>query len=813
MPEDGSAAASAGSDDPSVARSRVIAAIATANATTIGETIESLPADLAGAALEAEVRAAKAVQAALEERAAMAAELAEAKARAESLKADVDAEVAKRKAAEASSASAAAQHQGAVAQLKTEVRAAKGQGPVSSEAEVAAIAQETRINELQAVVVSLQTQLRSSEMKYQQTALELANAKESVGPTIKAMRGVEDELAHAQRMLRTSEASNVTLTNQLAALQQRMAGVAIGETRPPRPAPPRRPTEGVAAPTAPSLQATGGGGGGGGGGAAPPPTMPTAETATTEEQQAAVKVQAMVRGKNARKDLEAGGGGGSVAPSLNVSGTKHVVAAAAAEEAPLPGSIDEAHRALQLERARVNLLKAEVAAVRDECEAQLERQRRGADRGLREMQSEFARLHRSNAEMREAVSAAESRAQGEAGFRRRAEQGWLAAQQSLERTQAEHQTSRVQVGELEGRLAAAEAVRAELEAAKKTIGSLQGKSASDDARLLELLESQKLNSQHVAVAMGHAQQHAASEYERLQAEHAAQHQATATQAQYFRQRADRANSRCGAAAAALAAARSSLESLLSRLVSATSMADLADQSRLLFEVKAALIDIEERLRRPDSGGGGPGGAGGGAGKGGSRRGQAAAAGAAARAAAAAAAAARAWCGPRRRPWRVRRRPRPARRRCSSCQALAPPLRPPSAARAAASALAAPAGWEASTAAAVSPAAALSVRSAAWAGSRAALNNRRWRGANGRRAAAARSADRRYRRCGAGAGAATQSRLPQPGAASTRRPVGPGGARAPTRGSGAPRAGAAAGRSGAARSGAAGGAEARAVSFS
>ena len=63
-----------------------------------------------------------------------------------------------------------------------------------------------------------------------------------------------------------------------------------------------------------------------------------------------------------------------------------------------------------------------------------------------------------------------------------------------------------------------------------------------------------------------------------------------------------------------------LESLLSRLVSATSMADLADQSRLLFEVKAAMIDIEERLRRPDSAGGGPGGGGGGGvGKGGSKR--------------------------------------------------------------------------------------------------------------------------------------------------------------------------------------------------
>ena len=53
------------------------------------------------------------------------------------------------------------------------------------------------------------------------------------------------------------------------------------------------------------------------------------------------------------------------------------------------------------------------------------------------------------------------------------------------------------------------------------------------------------------------------------------------------------------------------------------MADLADQSRLLFEVKAALIDIEERLRKARLGrrrAGRRGGAGGG-----SRRGQAAAA--------------------------------------------------------------------------------------------------------------------------------------------------------------------------------------------
>ena len=39
------------------------------------------------------------------------------------------------------------------------------------------------------------------------------------------------------------------------------------------------------------------------------------------------------------------------------------------------------------------------------------------------VQSEFARLHRITAEMREAVSGAEGRARGEESFRRRAEQG------------------------------------------------------------------------------------------------------------------------------------------------------------------------------------------------------------------------------------------------------------------------------------------------------------------------------------------------------------------------------------------------------
>ena len=68
----------------------------------------------------------------------------------------------------------------------------------------------------------------------------------------------------------------------------------------------------------------------------------------------------------------------------------------------------------------------------------------------------------------------------------------------------------------------------------------------------ELVESQKMNSQYVAAAMGAAQQQAASEYERLHAESLAAQQQTEAARSYWRHRAERATARCHAAAAALA---------------------------------------------------------------------------------------------------------------------------------------------------------------------------------------------------------------------------------------------------------------------
>ena len=550
--EAGGAAGPAGGDAsaPISWQSRVLAAIAAKNATALNEVLASLPAS-AGAD-EVTVKAGRAASEVLAELAAKQSALTAANQSAADHERNAEAEASRRKQAESSAKSGAAEHQAAQAQMQRDVAVARGTAPASSDAQLRLVAQETRINELQAVVVSLQTKLRSSEMREQQGALELANTKESAGPTLKAMRATEDELAHTQRLLRTSEASNATLTNQLSALQSRSTGVAIatGSSRPAR-----APTQAEGKPgTMPALQAGEARGGG-------------------------------------------GGEGGGV-PFEGVDVEEEV-------EEPMPTSLGDCQHSLTHERARVRLLKAELSAVRAQSEDHIERQRRGADRGLREMQTEFARLHRANAEMKEAANMADHRVSGEVGFRRRAEQGWLKSQQELERAQAELQQQRVQTGELEGRLAAAAAVAADLEGAKKTINALQGKAAADDARLLELLESQKLNSQHVAVAMGHAQQHAAAEYERLQAEHSANHGAALTQINWWRARAEKTKAKAAAAAANLGAARSSLESLLSRLVTATSVADMADQSRLLFEIKAGLIDVEEVLRRPDSSGGVP----------------------------------------------------------------------------------------------------------------------------------------------------------------------------------------------------------------
>ena len=73
------------------------------------------------------------------------------------------------------------------AQLKTDLRAARGQ-KVSPESELQVVAHETQINDLQAQVSFLQMQLRKSQMEQQDLQMQLARVKDSVQPTTEQLR-------------------------------------------------------------------------------------------------------------------------------------------------------------------------------------------------------------------------------------------------------------------------------------------------------------------------------------------------------------------------------------------------------------------------------------------------------------------------------------------------------------------------------------------------------------------------------------------------------------------------------------------------
>ena len=146
--------------DVKVTRSRLLAAIAAGNVAALNEVLGSLPAG-AEAELEAEAKAAR-----------KAIELVTSSERAVSAGDDDQAVVIelRQKLADAEEAHRASQaaveaNDALVAELKQELEAARGvaSGGGSPAHQLGAVQQATRINELQSVVVQLQTQLRQSE--------------------------------------------------------------------------------------------------------------------------------------------------------------------------------------------------------------------------------------------------------------------------------------------------------------------------------------------------------------------------------------------------------------------------------------------------------------------------------------------------------------------------------------------------------------------------------------------------------------------------------------------------------------------------
>jgi len=179
-----------------VARERLMAAIASGNLTATREVLESVSPHLASGALWAECGAAGKVVQILSEKERVDAEAAEARERARQFEARSIAADAARTRSEAEKRDAARQAAQRVAELEEELRrageregaaatagAALGRaGGSSSGAPVDGIQAATRLNELQTVVVSLQTRLRQSEQQVAHASLRVEAAEAAAEP-------------------------------------------------------------------------------------------------------------------------------------------------------------------------------------------------------------------------------------------------------------------------------------------------------------------------------------------------------------------------------------------------------------------------------------------------------------------------------------------------------------------------------------------------------------------------------------------------------------------------------------------------------
>ena len=107
-----------------------------------------------------------------------------------------------------------------VAELKQDLEAARevaGQAPASS---LGAVQQETRINELQSVIVQLQTQLRQSEQDVARARAETETAQAGLRPMQAANSELQEQQAHLRRLLEQSEATVKAQQTRLDALLQ-----------------------------------------------------------------------------------------------------------------------------------------------------------------------------------------------------------------------------------------------------------------------------------------------------------------------------------------------------------------------------------------------------------------------------------------------------------------------------------------------------------------------------------------------------------------------------------------------------------------
>ncbi|KAL1521966.1 hypothetical protein AB1Y20_021612 [Prymnesium parvum] len=282
---------------------------------------------------------------------------------------------------------------------------------------------------------------------------------------------------------------------------------------------------------------------------------------------------------------EAGGAPAAGSPAHHV----------AAASPPAADDDTDPLRSAQLERARRRALEVEVSSVREGAELA----RRAAERRVRELQAEAARLQHAAAARDEAAKEAERRAEGEAAFRQRAEQGWVEAQAAQQRLQAELRAEREKRSEMEGKVRSAEESHSQLRDARTRMQQVEELRKATEERVAELTRSQSTNAQHASEVLRQVQHFAQLELEHVRADAAADVQAARGQSEGWQSRFHQLEQRAVRCAKDLERARGSIEGLLTRLVQAKSIADLSEQTRALFDVKATVLAVEESLRRSE----------------------------------------------------------------------------------------------------------------------------------------------------------------------------------------------------------------------
>lgn len=185
--------ASSEETDIRLCRSRLLVAMAAAHLKSLRDILSSVPDHLAPR-LEAEMSAGGKVVELLSTIDSQNATLLQKRQEVVRLQQRVEEEVAARRRERDDVQVASAKNRKHEAGLQQRLEMALGTTPATPKQELSMMAYETRINQLQGVVVSLQTELRQAGLRAKRAEEELMTVKDAAAPQLRALAHLEEEM-------------------------------------------------------------------------------------------------------------------------------------------------------------------------------------------------------------------------------------------------------------------------------------------------------------------------------------------------------------------------------------------------------------------------------------------------------------------------------------------------------------------------------------------------------------------------------------------------------------------------------------------